>query len=150
MNVNPDKIKELVLLFEKLDDDYQKELLKQAYILTLKQSQKNIIQKENKNYKFNADFEKEIEERSNQRAKEALDLVEIFEKVGDKEKAELIVLLDKLSNGSFSKKTSIEIKINEEKVPLKDYLEEILPEADFYTANKNVNEYIKEYKKKEQ
>lgn len=149
MNVNPDKIKELVLLFEKLDDDYQKELLKQAYILTLKQSQKNIIQKENKNYKFNADFEKEIEERSNQRAKEALDLVEIFEKVGDKEKAELIVLLDKLSNGSFSKKTSIEIKINEEKVPLKDYLEEILPEADFYTANKNVNEYLKEYKKKE-
>ena len=45
MNVNPDKIKELVLLFAKLDDDYQKELMEQAHILSLKQSQKNSIQK---------------------------------------------------------------------------------------------------------
>lgn len=101
MNVNPDKIKELVLIFSKLDDDYQMELIKQAYVLSLKQRQKNLIQKENKKFKNNNDFEKEIEYRSNQRAKEALDMVEIFEKVGDKEKAELIVLLDKLSGGKF-------------------------------------------------
>lgn len=146
MNVKPDKIKELVLIFSRLDDDYQKELMKQAYVLSLKQSQKNLIKKENKKFKNNNDFEKEIEDRSNQRAKEALDMVEIFEKVGDKEKAELIVLLDKLSGGSFTKKTSIEIKINEQKVSMKDYLEEILPGVDFYTTNKTVDDYIKDYR----
>lgn len=149
MNVDPNQIKDLVLIFSKLDDDYQMELMKQAYVLALKQSQKNLIQKGNKIFKNDADFEKEIEERSNQRVKEALDMVEIFEKVGDKEKAELIVLLDKLSGGSFTKKTNIEIKINEEKVSMKDYLEEVLPGVDFQEANKKVNEHLKEvgYKK---
>ena len=146
MNVDPDKIKELVLIFSKLDDDYQMELMKQAYVLSLKQRQKNLIQKENKKFKNNNDFEKEIEHRSNQRAKEALDMVEIFEKVGDKEKAELIVLLDKLSGGSFTKKTSIEIKINEQKVSMRDYLEEVLPGVDFCTVNKTVDDYIKDYR----
>ena len=47
MNINPDKVKELVLLFSKLDDDYQKELMGKAYELSLKQSQKNLIKKEN-------------------------------------------------------------------------------------------------------
>ena len=144
MNVDPDKIKELVLIFSKLDDDYQMELMKQAYVLSLKQRQKNLIQKENKKFKNNNDFEKEIEHRSNQRAKEALDMVEIFEKVGDKKKAELIILLDKLSGGNFAKKTNIEIKINEEKVSIKDYLEEVVPGTDFYTANKTVEDYLKD------
>lgn len=53
MNVDPDKIKELVLIFSKLDDDYQMELMKQAYVLSLKQRQKNLIQKENKKFKNN-------------------------------------------------------------------------------------------------
>lgn len=146
MNVKPDKIKELVLIFSRLDDDYQKELMSQAYILSLKQSQKNLIHKENKKFKNDDDFKKEIEDRSNQRAKKVLDMVEIFEKVGDKEKAELIVLLDKLSGGSFTKKTSIEIKINEQKVSMKDYLEEILPGVDFYAANRNIEGYLKDIK----
>jgi hypothetical protein len=146
MNVDPDKIKELVLIFSKLDDDYQMELMKQAYVLSLKQRQKNLIQKENKKFKNNNDFEKEIEHRSNQRAKEALGMVEIFEKVGDKEKAELIVLLDKLSGGSFTNKTSIEIKINEQKVSMRDYLEEVFPGVNFYIVNKTVDDYIKDYR----
>lgn len=31
MNINPDKIKKLVLLFSELDDDYQNELMGKAY-----------------------------------------------------------------------------------------------------------------------
>ena len=38
MNINPDKVKELVLLFSELDDDYQKELMGKAYELSLKQT----------------------------------------------------------------------------------------------------------------
>lgn len=144
MNIDPDKIKELVLIFSRLDDDYQKELMSQAYILSLKQSQKNLIHKENKKFKNDDDFKKEIENRSNQRAKKVIDMVEIFEKVGDREKAELIILLDKLSGGNFAKKTNIEIKINEEKVSIKDYLEEVVPGTDFYTANKTVEDYLKD------
>ena len=38
MNINPDKVKELVLLYSELDDDYQKELMSKVYELSLKQS----------------------------------------------------------------------------------------------------------------
>ena len=66
MNINPDKVKELVLLFSELDDDYQKELMGKAYELSLKQSQKNLIKKENKKFKSEKEYKEEIEKRSNE------------------------------------------------------------------------------------
>lgn len=144
MNINPDKVKELVLLFSKLDDDYQKELMGKAYELSLKQSQKNLIKKENKKFKNEEEYKEEIEKRSNGRVKETIDLLQIFNKIDDEGKAQLAIVLDKLSNGDLTRKTDIEIKINSKKVSLKDYIEEVLPQADFKSANKKATEYLKE------
>lgn len=101
MNINPDKVKELVLLFSKLDDDYQKELMGKAYELSLKQSQKNLIKKENKKFKNEEEYKEEIEKRSNERVKETIDLLQIFNKIDDEGKAQLAIVLDKLSNGDL-------------------------------------------------
>ena len=144
MNINPDKVKELVLLFSKLDDDYQKELMGKAYELFLKQSQKNLIKKENKKFKNEEEYKEEIEKRSNERVKETIDLLQIFNKIDDEGKPQLAIVLDKLSNGDLTRKTDIEIKINSKKVSLKDYIEEVLPQADFKSANKKATEYLKE------
>ena len=144
MNINPDKVKELVLLFSKLDDDYQKEWMGKAYELSLKQSQKNLIKKENKKFKNEEEYKEEIEKRSNERVKETIDLLQIFNKIDDEGKAQLAIVLDKLSNGDLTRKTDIEIKINSKKVSLKDYIEEVLPQADFKSANKKATEYLKE------
>lgn len=144
MNINPDKIKELVLLFSELDDEYQKELMNRAYELSLKQSQKNLIQKESKKFKTEEEYKNEIEERSNKVVKESVALLELFDKIGDEEKAQLAIALDKLSHGSLTKKTDIEIKINSKKVSLQDYIEEVLPQVDFKTANEKVDKYLKE------
>lgn len=144
MNINPDKVKELVLLFSELDDDYQKELMGKAYELSLKQSQKNLIKKENKKFKSEKEYKEEIKKRSNERAKESLDLLQIFDKIDDEGKAQLAIVLDKLSNGDLIRKTDIEIKINSKKVSLKDYIEEVLPQADFKSANEKATEYLKE------
>lgn len=144
MNINPEKVKELVLLFSELDDDYQKELMGKAYELSLKQSQKNLIKKENKKFKSEKEYKEEIEKGSNERAKESLDLLQIFDKIDDEGKAQLAIVLDKLSNGDLTRKTDIEIKINSKKVSLKDYIEEVLPQADFKSANEKATEYLKE------
>lgn len=144
MNINPDKVKELVLLFSELDDDYQKELMGKAYELSLKQSQKNLIKKENKKFKNEEEYKEEIEKRSNERVKETIDLLQIFNKIDDEGKAQLAIVLDKLSNGDLTRKTDIEIKINSKKVSLKDYIEEVLPQADFKSANEKATEYLKE------
>ena len=112
MNINPDKIKELVLLFSELDDEYQKELMNRAYELSLKQSQKNLIQKESKKFKTEEEYKNEIEERSNKVVKESVALLELFDKIGDEEKAQLAIALDKLSHGSLTKKTDGESEPN--------------------------------------
>lgn len=144
MNINPDKVNELVLLFSELDDDYQKELMSKAYELSLKQSQKNLIQKEGLKFKNEDEFKKEIEDRSSKRAKESLDLLQIFDKIGDDGKAELAIVLNKLSHGELTKKTDIEIKINSKKVSIKDYIKEVLPQTDFESANEKATEYLNE------
>lgn len=135
MNINPDKVKELVLLFSELDDDYQKELMGKAYELSLKQTQKNLIKKEGKRFKNDEEYKNEIE-RSRKRAKESLEVLQIFDKVGDEEKAQLAIVLNKLSHGNLTQKTDIEIKINSKKVSLKEYIDEVLPKANFESANK--------------
>ncbi len=144
MNINPDKVKELVLLFSELDDDYQKELMGKAYELSLKQTQKNLIKKEGKRFKNDEEYKNEIEKRSRERAKESLDLLQIFDKVGDEEKAQLAIVLNKLSHGDLTQKTDIEIKINSKKVSLKEYIEEVLPKVNFKAANEKATEYLKE------
>ena len=144
MNINPDKVKELVLLFSELDDDYQKELMGKAYELSLKQTQKNLIKKEGKRFKNDEEYKNEIEKRSRKRAKESLEVLQIFDKVGDEEKAQLTIVLNKLSHGNLTQKTDIEIKINSKKVSLKEYIDEVLPKANFESANKKATEYLKE------
>lgn len=144
MNINPDKVKELVLLFSELDDDYQKELMGKAYELSLKQSQKNLIEKEGKQFINEEECKREIEKRSNERVKESLDLLEIFDKVDGEGKAQLAIVLDKLSHGDLTRKIDIEIKINSKKVSLKDYIEEVLPKVNFESANEKAIEYLKE------
>lgn len=144
MNINPDKVKELILLFSELDDDYQKQLMGKAYELSLKQSQKNLIKKEGKHFKNKEEYKKEIEKRSNERMKELLDLLEIFDKIDDEGKAQLAIVLDKLSHGKLTRKTDIEIKINSKKFSLKDYIEEVLPKVNFESANEMAIEYLKE------
>lgn len=146
MNVDPDKIKELVLLFFELDDEYQNELMTKAYVLSLKQNQKNSIEKEGMKFKNKSEYDKEIEERSNNNAKKAIDMVELIEKIPDDKKAELFILLDKLGSGKLTQKSDIEIKINQARVPLKDYIEDILPGTDFNLAYKNTMEHLKEIK----
>lgn len=64
MNINPDKVKELVLLFSELDDDYQGKLLLYAHELSIKQSQKGHILKEGKTFKDKTDLDKETEKKS--------------------------------------------------------------------------------------
>lgn len=51
MNIDPNKVKELVLIFSELDEEYQQKLLREAFKLQLMQIQKNQIQAEGKTYR---------------------------------------------------------------------------------------------------
>lgn len=148
MSLDPEKVKELVLIYSKLDDDYQKVLMSKAWELSFKQSQKNQILKSGENFKTKEELEDKVKKETVNRLKEAEELIDIFKtKMNDSQKAELIALMDKLSNGKMTEKTDIEIKINHKKVRLTEYLEEMFPEVDVKKVNKNATQFLKDYKK---
>lgn len=148
MSLDPEKVKELVLIYSKLDDDYQKVLMSKAWELSFKQSQKNQILKSGENFKTKEELEDKVKKETVNRLKEAEELIDIFKtKMNDSQKAELIALMDKLSNGKMTEKTDIEIKINHKKVRLTEYLEEMFPEIDVKEVNKNATQFLKDYKK---
>ena len=95
-------------------------------------------------FKNEDEYRNEIENRSKERARESVELIRLFEKINDDEKAQLTILLDKLSHGELAKKTDIEIKINSKKVSIKDYIEEMLHQANFKAANDKVTDFLRE------
>ena len=103
-----------------------------------------LIKKEGKHFKNDEEYKNEIENRSRERVRGLLDLLQIFDKVGDEEKAQFAIVLNKLSHGDLTQKTDIEIKINSKKVSLKEYIEEVLPKVNFESANEKATEYLKE------
>ena len=78
MNIDPKKVKELILIYSELNEEYQKELMKQAYILQMKQSQLNQIQKEDKRFKTDRALQEEIDKRTNECAKDAKEMLDVF------------------------------------------------------------------------
>lgn len=145
MNIDPDRIKELILIFSELDEEYQMELLKKAYVLGSRQNQKNIIAKEKIPFKNDFDYKQEIENRSRESAKKLLVMSQKLKEMNKDQLVEVLILMDKLSsNKGISQDTDIEIKINKKNISLKDYIEKELPEVDFREANKKVDKYIKE------
>lgn len=147
MNINPDKVKQLMLLFAALDNDYQKELLDHAYTLKIRQIQKKLIKEEGKNYKNKYEYEDEFRRICDESANKVSEIVELYNEADDNGKAQITIFLDKLCNGELAKKTDIEIRINSKKVSIKDYIEEILPQANFQAANEVVTKYLKEENK---
>ena len=77
MNIDPNKVKELILIYSELDEEYQKKLLGEAYKMQIMLSQKKQIQKEATKYKTEDELQKEIVKRSNKSAKGVLDLVKM-------------------------------------------------------------------------
>ena len=78
MSLDPEKVKELVLIYSKLDDDYQKVLMSKAWELSFKQSQKNQILKSGENFKTKEELEDKVKKETVNRLKEAEELIDIF------------------------------------------------------------------------
>ncbi len=140
MNLDPEKVKELVLIFSQLDEEYQKKLIGEAYKLQLMQSQKKQIENEKVNYNTEDGLQKEVEKRSNQAAKEALDLMEILNKANDTGKAAIFMLINQLSGkANIVQESDISITVNQKDISIKEYIERHLANVDYGKA-KNMTE----------
>lgn len=149
MNLNPDKVKKLVLAFSELDEEYQDRLLKEALKLELMQSQKNQLKKENAHFKTEDEFQQAINERTNKVAGEAIHLIDIMKKISETDKATLLMLVSQLAGkGNSVKESDISITVNQKSISMKEYLNRYIPCADYDKASKSVNEIIKQLNNK--
>ena len=148
MILDPKKVKELVLIFAELDEDYQKQLLVEAYKLQFMQSQKKQIQKEKINYKTEEELQQEIERRSGKRAEEALDLMKILDKASDTNKAAMFMLINRmLGKANTVQESNISITVNQKDVSIKEYLEKHLANVDYDEAKNMLDGFLNDIHK---
>ncbi len=139
MNINPKKVKELILIYSELNEEYQKELMQQAYILRLKQSQLNQIQKEQKTFKSDKDLQEEIQKRANKTAERASSIMDMVDKMGETDIASLMIIANQLSGkGNIIEESDVSITINQKGVSMKEYIEKYLADADYGKAKEKV------------
>lgn len=145
MNINPDKVKRLVMIFAELDEEYQQKLLEEAYILQLMQGQKNNLQKEGLTFKTKEEFEKEIRKKTNEISKEILELKDLYDSVSDTKKAAMFMLINRLADkNNVIQEADISITVNQKDISWKEYIEKYLVNADYDKAKQITEEYLKE------
>lgn len=145
MNINPEKVKELVLIYSELNEDYQKELMKKAYTLQLKQTQLNQIQKEKLQFKTESDLREEVDKRTAKRAEGIMSILETLKQVDDTDKAALFMLVNQLAGRENTvKESDITITVNRKAVTMRDFVEKHLFDADYDKAKEKVVKFMKE------
>lgn len=145
MNINPEKVKELILIYSELNEDYQKELMKQVYMLRLKQTQSNKIQEEGIRFKTDIELQDEINKRSTKTAKDAMEVLNALKKMNDTDKATIFMLVNQLEGkGSTVKESDITITVNQKEVSMRDYLEKQLFDVDYDKAKEKVSKFMNE------
>lgn len=143
MNLDPDKVKRLVLSFAELDEEYQNQLLAEAFKLELMQSQKNQLKKEDTKYKSKEEFQEAVHKRSNKVAGEAMQLIDIMKKVDDTDKAILFMMVKQLAGeGKSVKESDISITVHQKSISMKEYLNRCIPGADYAKADEKVHEIM--------
>lgn len=146
MNIDPKKVKKLILIYSELNEDYQKELMQQAYILRLKQSQLNQIQKEQKTFKSDKELQKEIQKRANKTAERALNVMDMVEKMGETDIAALMIIVNQLSGkGNIVEESDVSITISQKDISMKEYIEKYLMDADYRKAKQKASSIMDEY-----
>lgn len=147
MNLDYNKVKDLISIYSELNDEYQEILMQKAWDLYNKQQQKNQLLKSEEKFKSKDDLEKKVSEKAHTRAKEICDMLQQFDELNDSQKAEVVAVADKMTNGKITEQTDFEITINKKKVDLVEYLEEQFPDANGKEACKNATRFLREQRK---
>lgn len=144
-NIDQTKINRLLRVFLSLDEDYQNQLLAEAFKLQLIQSQKNLIEKESKQFKSSEAMQEEIESRSNKRFTEITNLMDKLENADDTSKAAIFMFINQLAGkGNMIQEPEITITVNQKEISMKDYLEMHLNNADYDKAKSISNDFMKQ------
>ena len=150
MIINPENVKKLVQIYSELNEEYQKELMKQAYTLQIKQTQLNQIEKEGITFKTDSELHAEIDKRSVETAKDAMQMLDDLKKIDDTDKAAIFMLLNQLSGkGNRVKESDVAITVNQKDISMKDYLEKYLFDADYDKAKEKVIQFMRRYQEGE-
>ena len=148
MNINPDKVKKLILLFAELDEEYQDKLLHEAAKLRLLQNEKNHLKKSEATFKSKEEFQEEVERKANESAKDALEMLNILKKVSDTDKAAMLMMMNQLAHKSNTvQESNVSITVNQREIPMKEYLDKHLLNVDYDKAKVMTEDFVNEMKR---
>lgn len=137
MNVNPDKINELIKNFVDLDEEGQNQLIAYSYKMLYEQSARRDIEKQNIQFNTKEDKQKEVDKLASNHLKSALDALDLLKHMNDTEKAAFFLTLKNFKEGkekTLIDDSDITITINEKKLTTQQFLERNLNNFDLPKA----------------
>lgn len=144
MNIDPDKVKKLVLIFSELNEEYQNKLMREALRLKFEHNELLRIQEEKLKFTTDKELQDEINKRTYNLTKEIITLLDVYNNVDDIHKAALLLLANRLAGQANAvEETDITITVNKKEISMKDYLEKHISSVDYEEVNNLVNDILK-------
>lgn len=148
MNIDSNKIRDLIHGFVELDENYQNKLLVNLILLQYEQSAaksvKNQLSDTIHSHSISNDtmLDNAIMLKKNKLLQDAMNICEKVHTFDNDQVAQFVCLMEQIKPGVFTKKDEISIQIDSKQIPLNEYLYSLFPEVS-YEKVKNKLVYIK-------
>lgn len=143
MNINTEKIQQLLGYFSDLDDTYQNNLISHALYLNLKQKEDHNIS----NNIVGPEREQLITNKVKDKVLKITELIDKFEDADNDIKSMLAIVMENILPGAFTKKEKINVNITTERISMVEYFKNKFPGINYSLQKDKVDKIIKSLEK---
>ncbi len=129
MTLDVEKTKKLIDIFSRLNEENQEAVLVKAFQLEIEQNSRSNIQKLGK-----PSAQDDVDEHVYTRLKEMDKIMKLLDDAGPTGQAAMVFLMDRMTNGEFTKEENIDFSISVRKLSASEYIEKYIPDADIERA----------------
>ena len=144
MNINLERIKELVNVYANLSDEDQLQLLAKAYEAQMRETQESEFKKNGKTFQNEKKKYDEITNALVGKLRRIDNVMNVFDGADATGQAAMFILMSRLgSKSNLVTEPDIEVKITEKEYTLEEYITRHLPDADYKKAYEMANLFLK-------
>lgn len=147
MNIDSNKIRDLIRGFVELDENYQNKLLINLIMLqyeqnaatSVKEQLSDTIHSHSKSY--DTILDNTIMHKKNKLLQDAMIICEKVNTFDNEQVAQFVCLMEHIKPGVFTKKEEITIQIDSKQIPLNEYLYSLFPEVSYEKIRNDLKLY---------
>lgn len=144
LKIDTGKMEFLLSLFVDLEEEYQNKAIAYILGLILEQKAKAEIATYSPTDVLKNDFDKNqaVEKRTGDIKHETAGILNAVSAMDDEQRAMMVILMEKLHPGTYTKKERISVTVNSKSISLKDYWEHNFSNIDYEKTKEKVEKFL--------